>query len=69
MRTGMLLYGAEMSDTVEEYETLLRNALKQPGIKELMEVYGQYEEFVRQTNEYLFNVTPRPEITASNSTA
>jgi hypothetical protein len=65
----MFLYGAKMSNTTEEYETLVRNALKQPGIKELMEVYGQYEDLVRQTNEYLFNVTPRPEITSSNSTA
>ncbi len=57
-----------MSNTNEDYEALVGNALKQPGIKELMEVYGQYEDLVRQTNEYLFNVTPRPEITSSNST-
>ena len=57
-----------MSDTVEEYEVLLRGALKQPGVKELMEVYGQYEELVRQINDYRKAFAPRLAVWTSDRT-
>lgn len=58
-----------MTDTTEEYEALVRNALKQPGIKEIMELYGQYDLLMQQTIEYLSVTTPKPTIVSGNTSS
>ncbi|MEM3064476.1 MAG: hypothetical protein QW177_03790 [Candidatus Nitrosotenuis sp.] len=45
----------------------MKEAAKQPGIAELMKVYGKYDELVRQSNEYLANTRPRSIISTTNS--
>lgn len=57
-----------MADIAAEREALIKKVQEQPGIRELMEVYGQYEELMLQTSEYLFNTTPRPAIATSDRT-
>jgi hypothetical protein len=36
-----------------EYQNIMKQARKQPGLEEIMKVYGQYDEFVAQSREYL----------------
>jgi len=52
-----------------EHEKLMKKAQQQPGIKELMIVYGQYEEMLRQSHEYLLGVMPKEIISATNNTS
>lgn len=36
-----------------EYQDIMKQAKKQPGLKEIMKVYGQYDELVTQSQAYL----------------
>lgn len=36
-----------------EYQEIIKQAKKQPGISELMKVYGQYDELLTQSQAYL----------------
>lgn len=36
-----------------EYEDIIKQAKKQPGISELMRVYGRYDELLAQSQAYL----------------
>ncbi|MCJ7444944.1 MAG: hypothetical protein MUO26_10515 [Methanotrichaceae archaeon] len=55
--------------TLLELEELIKSAQKQPGIVELMHIYGQYAELLEISNEYLAELKPRNiNFSASNST-
>ena len=54
-------------EIAEELEKLIREAAKQPGISELMAIYGQYDEYLKQSSEYLAGIRARDIITTSNS--
>lgn len=42
-----------------DYEEIMKQAKKQPGLSELMKVYGQYDELLTQSQAYLgFIQTP-----------
>ncbi len=36
-----------------EYQEIIKQARKQPGLPELMKVYGQYDELLTQSQAYL----------------
>lgn len=48
-----------MTETTEGYETLLRDALRRPGVKELIEVHHECEEIMRQFNACRRAITPQ----------
>jgi len=51
-----------------ELEELIKSAQQQPGIADLMFVYGQYDEMLQKSREYLEGVKPKVIIsTSSNS--
>ena len=55
-------------DLKKEYDELMKNAQAQPGIKELMSVYGKYENLIRQSHEYLMGTRPKEIISTTNNT-
>ena len=52
----------------EEYDGLLKLARKQPGIVEVAKVYGQYEELLEQSREYLDMVRPTESFSSNTRT-
>ena len=51
-----------------ELDELIESAQQQPGIADLMFVYGQYDEMLQKSREYLEGVKPKVIIsTSSNS--
>ena len=36
-----------------DYKNIIKRANKQPGLNELMTVYGQYDDLLTQSQEYL----------------
>ncbi|MBU3902453.1 MAG: hypothetical protein KJ886_01540 [Candidatus Thermoplasmatota archaeon] len=52
-----------------EYKKLMTRAKKMPGIAELMEVYGQYELLLRQTQEYLGEMEPKIILSTTDASA
>jgi hypothetical protein len=36
-----------------DYQNIIKRAKKQPGLNELMTVYGQYDDLLTQSQEYL----------------
>jgi|GEM_PF-1856568 len=36
-----------------EYDDIIKQAKKQPGVSEFMKVYGQYDELITQSQAYL----------------
>lgn len=57
-----------MAELQGELEKIIKQAQKQPGIKELMDVYGQYEEVLVQCQTYLSENLPKPITFNSNHT-
>lgn len=55
-----------MDELKLELEELIKNARKQPGIADLMFVYGQYDEMLQKSREYLEGVKPKVVISASS---
>jgi hypothetical protein len=53
----------------QEYDELIKKAQEQPGIKELMLVYGDYERMMRQSHEYLMVMVPRSIISSNNNSS
>jgi len=53
-------------EIVSDYEELIKKAQKQPGINELITVYGNYQSVIKKSNEYLMGVMPRSVITTNN---
>lgn len=52
-----------------DYEELIKKAQEQPGIKELMMVYGDYESLIQQSHEYLMGMMPRSIISSNNNSS
>ena len=52
-----------------ELDELIKSAQQQPGIAELMLVYGQYDEMLRKSREYLEGVKPKVIISASSNSS
>lgn len=44
--------------TKAELDELIKKAQKEPGIVELSKVYGNYEELLKKSSEYLAGVCP-----------
>ena len=57
-----------MTGTDAEFETLLRDTLGWPGVKEIMEICDQYEELVCQINDYRKAIAPRLVVWTSDHT-
>ena len=52
----------------KDYNDLISEAQRQPGISELMEVYGGYDAMLKQSREYLEGYKTKSKIlTTSNS--
>ena len=49
-----------------DYEELMKRAQEQPGIEELVVVYGGYENMIQQSHEYLMGMMPRFIISSDN---
>lgn len=52
-----------------ELDELIKSAQQQPGIADLMFVYGQYDEMLRKSAEYLEGVKPKVIISASSNSS
>lgn len=52
-----------------DYKELIQKAQEQPGIKELMLVYGNYESMIQQSHEYLMGMMPRSIISSNNNSS
>lgn len=60
---------AEEEELSLELKDLINRAQKQPGIAELMSVYGQANELMQISNRYLEGLKPKSAVWAtSNST-
>jgi hypothetical protein len=59
----------EIRDEVEGYFGSLEASLKatNPGILDVLEVYGGYEAAVREANIYLSTLTPAPVFSTTDS--
>ena len=55
------------SSTSKDYEELIRRAKEQPGVAELIKVYGDYDLLLKQTNEYLSGGQPTVVISTSST--
>ena len=56
------------SKKAAEYDKLLRQAQKQPGLVEVVKVYGKYDALLEQSRRYLENATPPEYFSAGTST-
>jgi hypothetical protein len=52
-----------------ELDELIKKAEEQPGIADLMFVYGQYDEMLQKSREYLEGVRPKDIISASSNSS
>lgn len=52
-----------------ELDELIKSAQEQPGIADLMFVYGQYDEMLQKSREYLEEVEPKVIISASSDSS
>jgi len=52
-----------------ELGELIKSAQKQPGIADLMFVYGQYDEMLEKSREYLEGIKPKVIISASSESS
>jgi len=52
-----------------ELDELIKRAQKQPGVADLMFVYGQYDEMMQKSREYLEGVRPKVIISASSNSS
>ncbi len=57
------------STLADEYRLLMREALKRPGVKEAMKVYGQYEQMVAEAHMYLGLIQTKESFSVSTSTS
>lgn len=52
-----------------ELDELIKSAQQQPGIADLMFVYGQYDEMLQKSREYLEGAKPKDIISASSNSS
>jgi hypothetical protein len=57
------------SSLAEDFNEIVKKAQEQPGITELMQVYGNYDSLVKQMNVYLGNTKPKIIISTTNSSS
>lgn len=50
-----------------DYEKIMKRAQKQPGLKELMKVYGQYDQLKKQSQLYLNKLHTTESFSVSSS--
>lgn len=58
-----------MDKTKLDLEELIKSAREQPGIADLMVVYGQYDEMMQKSREYLEGVRPKVVILDSSNSS
>jgi hypothetical protein len=59
-----------MVDTYKlELDALIKKAQEEPGIVDLLAVYGQYGEVLKKSQEYLAKTRPRTIITTTAGTS
>lgn len=63
-----VLIGIMESKKAIEYNKMLKQAQKQPGLVEMMKVYGQYGALLAQSRQYLSNLTPAESFSVGTST-
>ena len=56
------------SKRATEYDKLLRQAQKQPGLVEVVKVYGKYDALLEQSRRYLDSATQQEYFSAGTST-
>ena len=56
------------SKKAAEYDKLLKQAQKQPGLVEAVKVYGKYDALLEQSRRYLENATPTEYFSVGTST-
>lgn len=56
------------SKRVAEYKKLLKEAKKQPGLVDLMKVYGRYDELLTQSQQYLSKLPSTETFSVATST-
>jgi DNA polymerase elongation subunit (family B) len=61
----------KMEEVKEELEIdeFIKNAQKQPGIADLMFVYGEYVEMMEKSRDYLKEVKPKVIISSTSDSA
>ncbi len=52
-----------------EIDEIIKNAQKQPGIADLMFVYGEYAEMMEKSRDYLEEVKPKVIISSASDSA
>lgn len=52
-----------------ELDELIKSAQKQPGVADLILVYGKYDEMMQKSREYLEGVRPKVIISASSNSS
>jgi hypothetical protein len=57
------------SSSATEHQDLIKQAQKQPGIKELMEAYGYYDRIAKQSAEYFARTRQKVIVSVSNSSS
>ena len=50
-----------------DYEKIMKRAQKQPGLKDLMKVYGQYDQLKKQSQLYLNKLHTTESFSVSSS--
>ena len=53
----------------KEYNEILKQARKQPGVSDLMKVYGRYDEFLTESKVYLGLLQSPESFSLSTSTS
>lgn len=59
----------QKSSVSNERDELIKEALKQPGIADLMEAYGRYDEYIKQAEAYLSSAQPKNITSTTDSTS
>ncbi len=52
-----------------EYNNIIKQAKKQPGVSEVMKVYGRYDEFLTESKAYLGLLHTQESFSVSTSTS
>jgi hypothetical protein len=61
--------GMAKSKIIKDYEQLLEKVKMQPGITELMEIHGEYEIYIKESEAYLKGLDADTISFSSNHTA
>jgi len=67
-KKSMLGMGKRKTKTSKSFELMIKQAQSQPGVKELFDLYGQYNELLIQSQEYLGLINQTESFSANNTT-